>query len=122
MEYAMVKIYFLGSDDVNFQGFMVTQVESKKDLEKQVLANLTSEFEQGSGWLEISHSDNNQTTFDTIDEVWNTLTFKKVTEDEFKTLSKFLANDRPVVKYGHVPSFLDYEMPKPEKAVKQKIK
>ena len=120
MEYVMVKISFLGNDDINFQGFKICEVESKKEWEKQIKNNIQQELDDGGGYFTIYSSDNAGTPFESLEEVWNTLTFKKITQEEFKAVSNVLGVKGKNVEYGHTPDFLDYVEPKPKAKLTKK--
>lgn len=120
MEYVMVEISFLGNDDIDFQGFKICEVESKKEWEKQIKNNIQQELDDGDGNFTIYSSDNDGTPFESLEEVWDTLTFKKINEEEFKIVSKVLGFKGKDVEYGHTPGFLDYTSLTPKAKPKNK--
>jgi hypothetical protein len=121
MEYAIAKVYFLGNDDVNFQGFTARKVESLKDWKAQIKEAMKAEIES-EGYIEISNSDNCATPFDSVEELMNTITFKKITEEEFNTLKNLLGGNDKQIKYGNDLGYLDYHFPEATEATKKKLK
>lgn len=115
MELVLAKINFSGSDDVNYEGYVVREVNSLKDWKDQVKASITNRFEEGNGFLEVYHSDNDQTTFESVEELFDKITFRKITTEQYKALDEL-----SLTQFGHVDDFLDYAAPVAKK--KNKIK
>lgn len=105
MKYGFVEIYFLGNDDVNFQGFKFQPVDNLENWQQVIKENLEQEFLENR-YLTIYHSDNDGTPFSSVDEVMDTLEFKELTKEEFEMLDKLF----PQHEYGHTPYFLNYDI------------
>jgi hypothetical protein len=114
MEYVMAEINFSGNDDVNFQGFKLACVESLEDWQNQIKAKVEERFEE-NGYVEIYHSDNDSTPFDSAEELINTVTLKKITKAEFEAVSSVVGQS-----YGNTEDFMDYDAPVPKKTRKPK--
>ena len=120
MEYVLLKMSFVGNDDANVEGFVAKPVESQKAWEKQIKNAIKADLDDSSGCMTIYHSDNDGTPFESVAEVWQTLKFKKITEDQFDALSKLFQGNKKSVEFGHVPSFLNYTPEAPAKKVSPK--
>lgn len=101
--YAMIKIDFVGNDDFHFQGFKIGMTKSIQATIELIRDNLEQEFEDDGGILEIYHSDNDQTPFESVDEVMQTLEINEISEVEYQTLKKFIGTD-----YGKTTSFMEF--------------
>lgn len=121
MEYVMAKVSFLGSDDVNFKGFTAMKVDSLESWQKNT-ENFAKEIIEEDGHIKVYHSDNCATYFDSAEEILRSIKFSKITEDEFKTLSRLLGGNDKEVQYGNRIDLLDYEAPEPIESSKKKLK
>jgi hypothetical protein len=121
MEYVMAKVSFLGSDDVNFKGFTAMKVDSLENWKKSTEECVREVIEEECH-IKVYHSDNCATYFDSAEEILNSIKFQKITEDEFKTLSKLLGGNDQEVQYGNRIDILDYDPPAPVESSKKKLK
>jgi hypothetical protein len=101
--FAMIKIDFVGNDDFHFQGFKIGQTSSVQATLDVIRENLEQAFEDEDGIIEIYHSDNDQTPFESLEEVMDTLSVEEITEAEFNTLKKFIGEE-----YGKTTSFMEF--------------
>jgi hypothetical protein len=117
MEYVLLNVNFSGNDDAQVEGFIAREVESQKEWQKQIKQAVKEELKDGDGFLEIYHSDNCSTPFESVEEVLGTFTMKTITKEEFLVLSNLFGSSDNVVSYGHTDSYLDYYPP----VVKEKV-
>lgn len=118
MEYIMLKVDFTGNDDAHVVGFVAREVESEKEWLKQIKSAIRQELRDNDGYINISNSDNCETPFESLDEVLDTFSTKKITKEEFLFLKNLFGSYDNVVTYGHTDNFLDYSPP----LIKEKIK
>jgi hypothetical protein len=121
MEYVMAKVSFLGSDDVNFKGFTAMKVDSLENWKKSV-EECVAEVIEEEGHIKVYHSDNCATYFESAEEILRSIKFQKITEDEFKVLSKLLGGNDQEVQYGNTIDILEYDPPQPVEVSKKKLK
>lgn len=100
MTYAIAKIYFLGSDDVNYQGLMLKEVESAKLWQEAVQKVVEQEFEENR-YMTIYHSDNCGTIFNTVEQVMKTLSFVEIEKKTYEEISSIVGKN-----FGHMPWFV----------------
>lgn len=114
MEYILLNINFVGSDDAPIDGFIAREVESEKEWLKQIKSSIKEEFKEND-YLEIYHSDNCSTPMESVEEVLSMFSMKKITQEQFLVLKTLFAYpDSDVVKYGHDEGFLEYYPPVPK--------
>lgn len=70
---------------------------------------------EDSGYAEIYHSDNDQTTFESAEELFATVKLKKITQEEFEVVSRLAGQS-----YGNTTEFMEYYAPEPKKTKKPK--
>lgn len=117
MEYVMLEVDFTGNDDAHVVGFIAREVESEKEWLKQIKSAIREKLKDNDGYIDIYNSDNNSTPFESLDDVLDTFSMKKITKEEFLVLSNLFGSYDNVVEYGHTDDFLDYAPP----VVKEKV-
>lgn len=80
MEYILLNVDFTGNDDANVTGFIAREVASEKEWLKQIKNALKVEFADRDGCIEIYNSDNCSTPFESLEEVLDTFSMKKITK------------------------------------------
>lgn len=115
MEYVIAKINFSGNDDVDFRGFVVQEVTSLEDWKNQIKTKIDNKFEEDGGAVEIYHSDNDSTPFESAEELFNTVKLKKITQEEFEAITRVIG-----ASYGNTTDFMEYDAPEPKKTRKPK--
>lgn len=101
--FAMINIDFVGNDDFHFQGFKIGLTKSVQATLDLIRNNLEQAFEDEDGILDIYHSDNDHTPFESVDEVMDNIEVQEITEAEYNTLKKFVGTD-----YGKTTSFMEF--------------
>lgn len=111
MEYVMVEMNFVGSDNGFFQAFKIQKVESQEQYESQVKNKMTQELEK-YGEIKIFSDDIHYTSFDSVENIWPALRFQKVTEEEVNVMKKLLRGTDERLEHGPTPDFFRYDSPK----------
>ena len=114
MEYVIAEINFSGNDDVDFRGFVAQEVTSLEDWKNQIKTKIDAKFEEDS-YVEIYHSDNDSTPFESAEELFDTIKLKKVTQQEFEVITRVIGSS-----YGNTADFMEYDAPQPKKSKKLK--
>lgn len=110
----MLNIDWIGNDDAPITGFIVREVESQKEWNKQIKVAVKDKLKDNDGYLEIYNSDNCSTPFESVDEVLDIFSMRTVTKEEFMVLKNIFGETDNVITYGHSEDFFEYSPPAPK--------